>query len=547
MAAITFSRATTTTQGSQMGLSASITVPNITASGATFTIPTISGTITSWTYNASTYPQAAYQTEASFYTSLKIAGASVQSFSFEKGYLYIGASSAWSSKGWTATSAGSTFNTGDYFSSSNPTTRSLAITLTRTFWYIQSDYGDPHQSSTTANGSGSATLTLDVPPTGTVSAMTYDTPYVYADLTTASVSVSDLAAYYGGSVTDVTLAIGAQTASRSDNGTLSIALNAAGTFTPTVTITDSRGQTAVTTLADITVKTYVPPTVSYTAERTTSTGTPDEEGNYATLDATFVFADAIASAIAPSVVLTNENGTQTTPVVTWYTTRASDGTLSGSVTWSSLSSGDTVYGLIPGVNTQYSYQIRVRPRDSEGTGTAIITTVGAAFYTVDFLAGGHGIAFGQPASQAGFYCNMNAHFLDTSSGVSIAGDLHLGSDIYSDNNDLTINSDVITLSKSSALFSTTEETTAELTISGLTNLSSQTLSISKAGYVPLGIVGVRCNYTSGQTGARNVYYYYLSSRTAGAGTVSYGVRNLDSASTKGTISFEILWVRADAT
>ena len=110
-------------------------------------------------------------------------------------------------------------------------------------------------------------------------------------------------------------------------------------------------------------------------------------------------------------MLTDENGTQTTPVVTWYTNRAADGTLSGTVSdWSNVARNDTVYGLIPNVNTQYSYQISIRPRDTKGTGTAISQTLSSAFYTVDFLAGGHGIAFGKPASNAGFECAMDSTF-----------------------------------------------------------------------------------------------------------------------------------------
>ena len=67
----------------------------------------------------------------------------------------------------------------------------------------------------------------------------------------------------------------------------------------------------------------------------------------------------------------------------------------------------------------------------------------------------------------------------------------------------------IHLGRAGALFSTTVATTAVLTINGMSNLSGQTLTVTNADYVPLGIVGVRCNYTSGQTGARNVYIYYL--------------------------------------
>ena len=323
-----------------------------------------------------------------------------------------------------------TIPTASIFTAANKTVRSVPLQYVQdSLWLWSYKSSNPNIDNsrmiTTASNifSTTPTVTLDVPPTATISAMYYDTGFIYADLTTASVDVSDAAAYYGGDVTDITLQIGSQTASRSTDGTLSIALANAGTFTPTVTVTDSRGQTYVETLPSITVLTYSAPTVSFSAERTKDTGVPDEEGTFATLDATFVFADAIATAVAPSVVMTDENGTQTTPTVTWYSSRAADGTLSGSVTWASLSSGDRVFGLVPGLNTNYSYQIAVRPRDDLGTGTAISQTVASAFYTIDFLAGGHGIAFGKPASNVGFECAMETTFDE---------DVTFGADLFID-------------------------------------------------------------------------------------------------------------------
>ena len=328
------------------------------------------------------------------------------------------------------TSGTKTFTTSTFFSSSNPTIRTVGANL-----YVSqyaSLYCYTSQSTMSASAPSTQTLTnvnitLDVPPTFNSTQVSFDTPYVYTGLTTASVTVSNATAYYGGSITDVTLQIGTATDSISGDGTLSILLDTVGTFTPTVTATDSRGQTKTITLDPITVSGYNAPTVSFTADRTTSTGIPDDEGTYATLDATFRFTDVVANLIAPSVVLTDENGTQTTPTVTWYSSRAADGTLSGSVTWSNLSYGDTVYGLVPGLNTNYSYQVSVRPRDTQGTGTAVVQTVAPAFYTVDFLAGGHGIAFGTPASITGFECAMDATF---DNPVTFVDDADFGADVF---------------------------------------------------------------------------------------------------------------------
>lgn len=311
----------------------------------------------------------------------------------------------------------------DYFNSSNKTSPTVQVDyrlhhcFLQTIPAVKTSYGDVGYGTydDTTTDIGSIKLRLNVPPTFDNTALSIDTATAYTNITTASVTVSNATAYYGGDISSATLTIGNQTASVSGNGTISILLNAGGTFTPTITVTDSRGQTATKTLDPITVNVYNAPSVSFTVERTTQTGTPDDEGTYATIDATYNFTDVIADAMAPTMTVTDEDGVQTTPTVTWYSSRATDGTLSGSVTWASLSSGDTVYGLIPGLSTQYSYQVSIRPRDTQGTGTAIIQTIAPAFYTVDFLAGGHGIAFGQPASDVGFFCNMDAHFVDANS------------------------------------------------------------------------------------------------------------------------------------
>lgn len=350
--------------------------------------------------------------------------------------------------------ASATFNTADYFNSSNPTDRTYSITyeinplMTRNstpIWTHVMDSGpyDECYNVGWSTVSLSQTLVLDVPPTATVSAISYDTGFIYAGLTTASVTISGSTAYYDGTITASEFTIGNQTATGLGDGTLSIALTEGGTFTPTVTVTDSRGQTYIETFAPITVNVYTAPSVSISVDRTDASGNPDDEGTYGLIEATLTFSDTVASAIAPSVVLTDENGTETTPVVTWYT----DDTLSTTVTWSSVASNDTVYGLFSGLNTQYAYNVAVRPRDSKGTGTAISETISAAFYTVDFLGGapgvgGHGIAFGQPASQTGFYCNMDAHFVDANSTMRALFDFVYPVGSYYETSDTTFDPNV---------------------------------------------------------------------------------------------------------
>lgn len=317
-----------------------------------------------------------------------------------------------------------TTSTGSVFNSTNPTEREVTVYYngggSRSLYFSGLSGAYTSTVSITSTFTLGQKLILDAPPTYTLSAISYDTNFIYAGLTTASVTVSNSSARYGGSISSVAFTIGSQTVTRSNDGTLSIALNQGGTFTPTVTVTDSRGQTTTKTLDPITVNTYTAPSVSFDVARTLNDGTPDDEGTYGLIEAELTFTDVIAEALAPSVVLTDDGGTQTTPTVTWYT----DDTLTTQVTWANVSSGDTVYGLFSGLSTQHSYQVSVRPRDDQGTGTAVTQTIAPAFYTIDFYAGGHGIAFGRPANSTGFYSAMTAEFEDTATfGADVLIDL----------------------------------------------------------------------------------------------------------------------------
>lgn len=323
---------------------------------------------------------------------------------------------------WTSSySYSRSYNTSSYFSSSNPTERVVAVPLMCSGINVSSPYvGGWSINPASPVQVGNVNLTLNAPPTFTAPTISFDTPYVYSGLTTASVTVSDVAAKYGGNIVSVAFTIGNQTVTRSDNGTLSILLDTGGVFTPTVTVTDSRGQTTTKSLDPITVNVYTAPSISFDVARTLNDGTPDDEGTYGLIEAELTFSDVVATAVAPSVVLTDDDGTQTTPSVTWYT----DSSLTTQVTWANVSSGDTVYGLFSGLSTQHSYQVSVRPRDSEGTGTAVTQTIAPAFYTIDFYAGGHGIAFGRPANSDGFYSAMTAEFEDTATfGADVLIDL----------------------------------------------------------------------------------------------------------------------------
>ena len=322
-----------------------------------------------------------------------------------------------------------TLSTSTFFNSGNKTSKSLNVT---TAGYelkcgsakttSNTNYNWGYVSSSTGNLGTLATVTLNAPPTFNHTDIYYDKTYLYSGVTTASIDLSNISAKFGGDIVSATFKIGNDTKTLTGNitsGTLSVLLTTAGTFTPIVSVTDSRGQVTTEQLPDITVLDYKAPSISsLTLERTLNTGVKDEEtGTYAVVDVTLAFSKELTDAKAPIVNVTDNNGTTLTSTVTWYSTRANNGALSGSVSWSSLPSGGRVYGLVSvtfGFSSKNSYQISVTPSDNISNGATITQTLGNAFYTIDFLAGGYGIAFGQPATDPGFYCDMPANFVDKS-------------------------------------------------------------------------------------------------------------------------------------
>lgn len=330
-----------------------------------------------------------------------------------------------SSRGISPRNATLSIGTGTLFNGQNPTQKSVPLLLKFKDLSLASyttqtiddggsyDYSDYEHGDEPLPYGEVATITLDAPPTFSNTDISFDTGYAYTGLTTASVNVSALSAKYGGYITSAELKIGAQTATltgdatnKLSSGTLSILLNTEGTFTPTITVTDSRGQTTTKTLPSITVSGYVAPSVSFTVARTNASGVADDEGTSAVLTATIDYVSMVANLTQPTVTVDG-----VTKSVTWYTDRA----LSSAVNWTNYNPASpiTLYGFINGgLEKESSYSIGVTPNDSKASGTEITQTLGGAFYTIDFLAGGHGIAFGQPAVQDGFFCNMDAHFKD---------------------------------------------------------------------------------------------------------------------------------------
>ena len=434
--AITYARTTASYEDAQAGMSASIPIADtIVASSNSFTIPAITGTITSWLYNGVGYPDNTEQREAMFVINIRIDGIETgQSLTFEKGYLSIGASSGWASKSWTDTATTSLFQTSRFFKAANKTTRTLTITLSPAYWQLTNDTSSYSNNSTP---SGTVTLMLDVPPTATLGTPTYATPQ-YAGLSVYTVPITSAEAYYGGDISKVTLTVGqdstVQTYSTTTirNQTISVTPTMAGTYTPTVTIEDSRGQIATYTLPQITVNpyNYNVPSVSFDVYRANNIGIKNDEGHYALIQSTISYTDAIATLTEPSIQIDGVDlSSLANASVTWYKTWSNTSGVSNVISnWTTLVPQNhtvTIYGLIDWkYNTtgnfaeDTSYQITLIANDSlNGHSAPITQTMSTAFYTIDFQAGGKEIAFGAPANDnltshpnGLFKCAMDAQF-----------------------------------------------------------------------------------------------------------------------------------------
>ncbi len=342
------------------------------------------------------------------------------------------------------------------FTSSNPTTKSIALTTSggiyayaRSWGSTNYDYED-YYSGDLANGT-IGYIYYKCPPALTSSpSITKDTADYYAGLTKATISVpftysssgTTGTAKYGGYIKSVTVSIGGQSTTETftsstkptETKTYQLDVEDAGTITPTVTFVDSRDQSATVQLSAITVTQYNIPAVTFDVYRTNSSGTKDDEGHYGLVEATINYTSGATHLVEPTVEI---NGTDVTDIsgasTTWYSATPFSSSTEIS-DWSTVQSGATVYGLIDAnyasshiFAEDTSYEITLTAEDTYNPSQPITQTLSTAFYTIDFQAGGKEIAFGAPANdnltsyQNGlFKCGMDTVF---NGDVAVNGDL----------------------------------------------------------------------------------------------------------------------------
>lgn len=266
------------------------------------------------------------------------------------------------------------------------------------------------------------------PPSFNVSATT-SAPYVRTKNSYA-VSITNATAYYGDTITSTKLTVGNQSVTgtvSSGSGTLTISsLNSAGTYTPTVTLTDNRGLTTMKALSAISVLDYNVPSMTASVIRCNSSGTAQDEGTYAKVTTTFNYSKARCNLKKPSMTVRNQSGTAVSTTQTWYT----DNALTSAVNWTNYNPNSpvTLYCLVSGSFTEQAYSFSCYVEDSlNGRSGTISLTMPATFFTIDYQAGGKEIAFGAPANDSLtnypdglFKCEMTALINDS---LTATGDI----------------------------------------------------------------------------------------------------------------------------
>ena len=159
----------------------------------------------------------------------------------------------------------------------------------------------------------------------------------------------------------------------------------------TVSATDSRGRSAITSMS-ITVVDYSFPTARISASRgtgsTTNNFVADDTGDHAKIS-------SIGS-------VSGISGNTITPILQ-YKVASQTAWTNIPVSASSTSFNDT---RIISVSDTQAYDVRLIVRDKAGREAIATMTLSNGFATMDYKAGGDGIAFGKTANRAGIDCAM---------------------------------------------------------------------------------------------------------------------------------------------
>lgn len=231
----------------------------------------------------------------------------------------------------------------------------------------------------------------------------------------------------------------------------------------------------------------------------------------------------------------------------------------------------TVYLDTITVAAEKAFDVRVVLHQTGYDDVSDTDYISQSYYIIDISDDGKGIAFGQPSTEEGFHCGMNAVFnnyvesdgivgenigyrAECENGASVffgVGQSGTAHGVYSNTDSKWIiasQGGKITLGHTlfSNLFVNETHTykSNSLTIqSGYAQ--NDTLTITKAGYRPVAISGWRgSNGDNGSGGSHiNPFTLRLSASSVGSGTVQIGISAVNGAITNCSFWVDVLWIK----
>ena len=178
-------------------------------------------------------------------------------------------------------------------------------------------------------------------------------------------------------------------------------LSADTTITLKATVIDTRGNTG-TKSTPITVKDYSAPTItSRSAYRCNSDGTANSSGTYLRIYWAYSTTSIAGVTTDTATVKYRQKG-----ATAWTT--------------ATIANGGTVIVGSGKISTDYQYEVQYSITDGIAAAPTVATdTIPTGYTTVDYRAGGKGIAFGKVSEKDEFECNMPADFKKTISWESV--------------------------------------------------------------------------------------------------------------------------------
>ena len=176
-------------------------------------------------------------------------------------------------------------------------------------------------------------------------------------------------------------------------------LTGSGSVRVKTVVTDSRGRTWTSSSDTITVSAYSTPAIDFSVHRCDSLGNADEMGSYANVwihaTGTAIGSGAKANAVTPTLKMRQV----TSPESSWTDVTV---TVTGTAV-------DKEVSMVIAAADTYSWEFMATSADKVSSISQTVS-ISVGYATIDFLAGGRGIAFGTTALTPGFKCAMDADF-----------------------------------------------------------------------------------------------------------------------------------------